>query len=67
MMFERPDSSLTSTRRSLPTASGLNMFVAVSDSIHGMDVHAAFVSERAGTDERLTVAEIHIGDFVDIT
>ncbi len=31
-----------------------------------MDVHAAFVSECTGSDERLVRAEVHVGDFVDV-
>lgn len=43
------------------------MFVAAGDAIHGMNVHAAFVSERAGADECLSGTEIHVGQFVDVT
>ena len=47
MMFERPESSLTSTRRSLPTRFGVDVLVAAGGAVDGVDVHAALVGERA--------------------
>ena len=65
MMFDRPDSSLTRIRRSLPTSLGSDVLVACGDARDGMDVHPAFVGERAGADERLVGAKVHVGRFVD--
>ncbi len=66
MMFDRPDSSLTSTRRSLPTDSGVDVLVTVRHTVDGMHVHPPFVGERARPDERLVRAEVHVGDFVHV-
>ncbi len=65
-MFDRPESSLTKIRRSLPTDSGRDVFVTVGDPGDGVNVHAAFVRERALADERLIATVIHVGHVVDI-
>ena len=65
-MFDRPESSLTRMRRSLPTDSGVDVFVAVGDPGDGVNVHAAFVGEGALADERLVGAVVHVRQIVDI-
>ena len=64
-MFDRPDSSLTRIRRSLPTRSGRDVLVAGRARDDGVDVHAALVGEGALADERLAGAEVHVGRLVD--
>ncbi len=53
MMFDRPESSLTSTRRSLPTALRVDVLVARRGPGDAADVHPALVGERAAAHERL--------------
>ena len=45
---------------------GGNVLVAGGKAIDGMNVHPTLMSERTGTNERLSVSEVHVGDFVDI-
>ena len=51
---------------SIPHGFGSDVLVAVSDPINRVNMHAALVSKRAGTDERLTIAEVHVGHFIDV-
>ena len=44
----------------------LDVLVALRGPVHGVDVHPALVGKRAWADERLVVAEVHVGDFVHV-
>ena len=65
-MFDRPDSSLTRIRRSLPTGSGVDVLVAGRVAGDAADVHAALVGEGALAHERLVRAEVHVDHLVDV-
>ena len=65
-MFDLPESSLTSTRRSLPTVVGVDVLVAGGVLADAVDVHPPLVGEGAGADERLAGPEVHVGRLVDV-
>ena len=62
-MFVRPDMSLTSTRRELPTASG-DVLVAARHAVNRVDVHPALVRKRRRADPRLARVVAQVRDFV---